>query len=150
MLNDSDLVFRCLSRAGYRILRTRLDLTASPKPLKHLPPTSPFPEQGFQERNLFSPRHQVLNGGGLCGNVIGLLLISFIMTKFRFLLTFLLLGLLCAAEEKPNLVFIIADDLGWADVAFHGGNAPTPHLDRLAREGLHFGNAFCTTPLSLA
>ena len=36
----------------------------------------------------------------------------------------------------PNLVFILADDLGWADVAFHGGSAPTPHLDRLAKEGL--------------
>lgn len=41
-----------------------------------------------------------------------------------------------AADEKPNVVFIIADDLGWADVAFHGGNAPTPHLDRLAAGGL--------------
>jgi len=30
----------------------------------------------------------------------------------------------------------MADDLGWADVAFHGGNAPTPRLDQLAREGL--------------
>jgi len=53
----------------------------------------------------------------------------------------LLLGLLAtanlsAAPSKPNLVFIIADDLGWADVAFHGGSAPTPHLDKLAREGL--------------
>ncbi|MBI5694062.1 MAG: sulfatase-like hydrolase/transferase [Verrucomicrobia bacterium] len=38
--------------------------------------------------------------------------------------------------SRPNIVFIIADDLGWADLAFHGGNAPTPHLDRLAREGL--------------
>lgn len=37
---------------------------------------------------------------------------------------------------RPNIVFVIADDLGWADVAFHGGNAPTPHLDQLAREGL--------------
>lgn len=37
---------------------------------------------------------------------------------------------------RPNIVFVIADDLGWADVAFHGGNVPTPHLDRLAREGL--------------
>lgn len=43
-----------------------------------------------------------------------------------------------AAEsvERPNFVFIMADDLGWADVAFHQGNAPTPHLDQLAREGL--------------
>jgi len=40
------------------------------------------------------------------------------------------------SSDKPNFVFIIADDLGWADVAFHDGNAPTPHLDRLAREGL--------------
>lgn len=40
------------------------------------------------------------------------------------------------APPRPNIVFIMADDLGWADVAFHGGNAPTPHLDRLARDGL--------------
>jgi len=40
------------------------------------------------------------------------------------------------AADRPNFVFIIADDLGWADVAFHGGNAPTPHLDRLAKESL--------------
>ncbi len=41
-----------------------------------------------------------------------------------------------AVPPPPNIVFILADDLGWADVAFHGGRAPTPHLDRLAREGL--------------
>jgi arylsulfatase A-like enzyme len=41
-----------------------------------------------------------------------------------------------AAAPKPDIVFIIADDLGWADVAFHGGNAPTPNLDRLKREGI--------------
>ncbi|MEW6305485.1 MAG: sulfatase-like hydrolase/transferase [Verrucomicrobiota bacterium] len=41
-----------------------------------------------------------------------------------------------AAAAKPNFVFIIADDLGWADVAFHGGRAPTPNLDRLAKESL--------------
>jgi arylsulfatase A-like enzyme len=40
------------------------------------------------------------------------------------------------AAAKPNIVFIMADDLGWADVAFHGGNAPTPHLDKLAAENL--------------
>ena len=40
------------------------------------------------------------------------------------------------AAPRPNFVFIMADDLGWADVAFHGGNAPTPHLDQMARQGL--------------
>ena len=39
------------------------------------------------------------------------------------------------AATRPNIVFIMADDLGWADVAFHGGNAPTPNLDQLAKEG---------------
>ncbi len=40
------------------------------------------------------------------------------------------------AAPRPNIVFVMADDLGWADVAFHGGNAPTPTLDKLARENL--------------
>ena len=40
------------------------------------------------------------------------------------------------AESRPNIVFIIADDLGWADVGFHGGDAPTPNLDRLTNDGL--------------
>jgi arylsulfatase A-like enzyme len=44
-----------------------------------------------------------------------------------------------AAAPPPDVVFIIADDLGWGDVAFHGGSAPTPHLDRLARDGLELG-----------
>jgi arylsulfatase A-like enzyme len=41
-----------------------------------------------------------------------------------------------AASDEPNVVFIMADDLGWGDVAFHGGNAPTPNLDRLAQQSL--------------
>jgi len=53
-----------------------------------------------------------------------------------------LLGILFAAvstltsADKPNVVFLIADDLGWADVAFHGGAVPTPNLDRLKAEGV--------------
>ncbi len=47
-----------------------------------------------------------------------------------------------APAAAPNIVFILADDLGWADVAFHGGNAPTPHLDRLAREGLELAQHY--------
>lgn len=41
-----------------------------------------------------------------------------------------------SSPSRPNIVFIMADDLGWGDVGFHGGSAPTPNLDRLAREGL--------------
>lgn len=40
------------------------------------------------------------------------------------------------AAEKPNIVFIIADDLGWADVEFHGGIVSTPNLNRLMKEGV--------------
>lgn len=40
------------------------------------------------------------------------------------------------AADRPNIVFMMADDLGWGDVAFHGGPAPTPHLDRMARDGV--------------
>jgi len=50
-------------------------------------------------------------------------------------LLLVLLAAFTARAQKPNFVFIIADDLGWADVSFHGGNAPTPHLDQLAKNG---------------
>jgi arylsulfatase A-like enzyme len=55
------------------------------------------------------------------------------------------------AQTRPNVVLILADDLGYGDVgAFNqGGRIPTPHLDRLAREGLrltdaHTASAVCT------
>jgi arylsulfatase A-like enzyme len=47
-----------------------------------------------------------------------------------------LVTLSARAAEPPNIVFIIADDLGWGDVTFHGGNAPTPNLERLRTESL--------------
>ncbi len=39
------------------------------------------------------------------------------------------------AAPRPNIVFIMSDDQGWADVGFHGSEIQTPHLDRLAAEG---------------
>ena len=54
----------------------------------------------------------------------------------RLLLVLLFSVTAAFAAPQPNVVFIIADDLGWADVAFHGGSAPTPHLDRLVATGL--------------
>jgi arylsulfatase len=40
--------------------------------------------------------------------------------------------------KPPNIVLIMADDLGFSDVGSYGGEIPTPHLDRLAEEGLRF------------
>src|SRR5262245_47087159 len=36
---------------------------------------------------------------------------------------------------RPNMVYILADDLGWKDVGFHGSDIQTPHLDKLAATG---------------
>lgn len=44
-----------------------------------------------------------------------------------------------SAERKPNIIFILADDLGYGDVGFNGQELiHTPHIDRLAKEGMVF------------
>ena len=45
-----------------------------------------------------------------------------------------------AATPKPDIVLIMADDLGFSDLGCYGGEIPTPHLDQLARRGLRFTN----------
>lgn len=40
-----------------------------------------------------------------------------------------------AAERQPNIIYIVADDLGWKDVGYHGSDIQTPVLDRLAAGG---------------
>ena len=38
--------------------------------------------------------------------------------------------------SKPNIILIVGDDLGWADVSWHNSLMPTPNLDRLAQGGM--------------
>jgi arylsulfatase A-like enzyme len=52
-----------------------------------------------------------------------------------------------AAADRPHIVYITADDLGWKDVGYHGGRVGTPALDRLAREGLRL-EQFYVQPFS--
>jgi N-acetylglucosamine-6-sulfatase len=53
-----------------------------------------------------------------------------------------------AAETRPNIVLVLVDDLRWDDVGFGGHPfSKTPNMDRVAREGVKFSNAFATTPL---
>src|SRR3954468_4949192 len=52
------------------------------------------------------------------------------------------------AADSPNVVFVLVDDLRYDTLRCTGHPfAKTPHIDRLAKEGVNFKNAFVTTPL---
>lgn len=58
-------------------------------------------------------------------------------------------GITGAAEPtRPNIVFILADDLGWGELGSYGQTKiRTPHLDRLAAQGMRFTNAYSGAPV---
>jgi len=66
------------------------------------------------------------------------------MTKtFRLqlcLLLFLGLASTAAAADRPNVVYIMSDDVGWGDISAHGGGVPTPNIDRLFKQGVELTN----------
>ena len=68
--------------------------------------------------------------------------------RFRVVLTALLtaVGLsTTAAGRPPNIIVILADDLGWGDISCQGGSGvATPAIDRLAREGRRFTSGYCS------
>lgn len=50
-------------------------------------------------------------------------------------------GIAAAAESaKPNVVYILSDDVGWGDLSVHGGGVPTPNIDRLFSQGVELRN----------
>ena len=60
-----------------------------------------------------------------------------------FLTTFIFCQTIDYKEEKPNIVLIMADDLGWTDLSFMGSNYyQTPNIDKLAKSGMIFYNAY--------
>ncbi len=78
--------------------------------------------------------------------------------RIRAMYTLAMLSLcvmICRVEEtagqpsdRPNVLFILADDLGWADLGSYGNTfIDTPNLDRLAREGMRFTDAYAASPV---
>jgi arylsulfatase A-like enzyme len=53
-----------------------------------------------------------------------------------------------SASVKPNILFILSDDMGYGDIGCYGGKfAPTPNLDQLAREGIRFTQYHSPSPI---
>ncbi len=49
------------------------------------------------------------------------------------------------ADDRPNVVVILADDMGYSDVGCYGSEIPTPHIDALAAGGLRFTQFYNTS-----
>ena len=55
---------------------------------------------------------------------------------------------LATAQDRPNVLFILVDDLGWSDVGFNGSQVyETPHVDQLAREGMALTDFYSAGPV---
>jgi len=64
------------------------------------------------------------------------------------LLTLICASLVASGKEPPNIVLIMADDLGWFDAHFQGNEAlDTPHLDQFVTEGMLFPHGYAAAPV---
>lgn len=71
--------------------------------------------------------------------------------KSLFSLLLLFVSLTALAAEKPNVIIIFADDLGYADLGTYGAKGyRTPNLDKLAQEGMRFTDFYVATPVCSA
>ena len=61
----------------------------------------------------------------------------------------LTLGMQAQTDEKPNIIFILCDDMGYGDLGCYGQPyIATPNLDRMAAEGMRFTQAYAGSPVS--
>ena len=64
------------------------------------------------------------------------------------MISLLVLSLALSAEDKPNFLFILVDDMGWKDLGSYGNKIhETPNLDKLAERGMRFTNAYAACPI---
>src|SRR5881394_1970131 len=53
-----------------------------------------------------------------------------------------------SAPTRPNIIFLLTDDMGYGDAACYGGRlVPTPNIDRLAKEGTRFTQFYAASPV---
>lgn len=70
-----------------------------------------------------------------------------ILALLSVLMLSVLMPTVCCAERKPNILIIVGDDMGYADVGFHGcKDIPTPSLDALASSGAKFTSGYVSGP----
>src|SRR5882724_6646872 len=55
---------------------------------------------------------------------------------------------LIGAEQRPNIVVVLVDDMGWSDIGCYGSEIPTPNIDALAQGGLRFTQFYNTARCS--
>jgi arylsulfatase len=60
------------------------------------------------------------------------------ISKLLLILCLLIAGLDINAGQRPNIIMILVDDMGYSDIGCYGGEVKTPHLDRLAKQGIRF------------
>ena len=68
---------------------------------------------------------------------------------YRTILLFLfLISSICTQAERPNIIIVFIDDMGWGDFSCFGNDAAqTPHIDRLAKEGIRFDQFYVNSPI---
>ncbi len=74
--------------------------------------------------------------------------VSITLPKNKLLLALLILVQVSLHAQRPNIIYIMADDLGYGDLGGYGRkDYQTPHLDKLASQGMKFVNAYAAAPL---